>query len=86
MKKRLVFEYWSNKETGLSIPAQYSLSFQKWLCEILYQTTDGEITEFEIKPDKKMLLKDLLPYIKEQMNELVPEDAVDCGFRLYRSK
>jgi len=86
MKKKLVFEYWNNKESGVVLPTQYSLSFQKWLCEIMYQDEDGEVTEFEVKPDQKMLLRDLLPYIKEQLQDLVPEEAVDCGFRLYRLK
>jgi hypothetical protein len=86
MNKKLVFEFWNSKDSGISLPVQYSLSLHHWLCEIIYQNEDDEVTEYEVKPDKKMLLRDLLPYIKEQMSELVPDDAIDCGFRLYRLK
>jgi len=82
MKKKLVVEYWSDDERPTTVPTQYSLSYQEWLCEIMFQNEDDGITEFEIKPDKKMLLGNLIPYIKEQMRQLVPEEAIDRGFRL----
>lgn len=50
----------------------------------MFEDGDGVVDEFEVIPDRKMLLADLLPYIKDQLDNLVPDDAVDCGFRIYR--
>lgn len=84
MKKKLVVEYWSSTGKLSALPAKYYLARQKWLCEIIFENPDGEVDEFEVKPACKMLLLDLLPFLNEQLDVLVPIDAVDCGFRIYR--
>lgn len=86
MKKKLVLEYWSSKGRKASVPAQYALSRQNWVCEIIFENIEGVIDEFEVTPKGKMYLKDLLPYLKDKLDDLVPGDAVDCGFRIYRCK
>lgn len=84
MKKKLVMEYWSSKGKIGTVSPQYALSRCNWLCEVMFEDGDGIVDEFEVIPDRKMLLADLLPYIKDQLDNLVPDDAVDCGFRIYR--
>lgn len=85
MKKKLVLEYWSSKRRMAPLPAQYSYSRHRWMCEIIFERPDGFVDEFEVKPTGKMLLRDLIPSLNEQLDILVPNDAVDCGFRIYRS-
>lgn len=81
----MVLEYWSSKGTLSELPAKYSFARLEWMCEIIFEKTDGFVDVFEVKlTGKKMLLLDLLPYLNEQLDILVPEDAVDCGFRIYR--
>ncbi|MCG7884224.1 MAG: hypothetical protein AB2669_17610 [Candidatus Thiodiazotropha endolucinida] len=84
MKKKLVMEYWSSKGKVGTVSPQHALSRCNWLCEVMFEDSDGIVDEFEVIPDSKMLLADLLPYIKDQLDNLVPDDAVDCGFRIYR--
>lgn len=68
----------------MPLPAQYSYSRHQWICEIVFEKPDGLVEEFEVKPTSKMLLRDLLPSLNEQLDILVPSNAVDCGFRIYR--
>lgn len=84
MKKKLVLEYWSSKGKLAPLSAQYTHSRHQWVCEIVFEKSDGFVDEFELKPTGKILLRDLLPSLNEQLDTLVPSDAVDCGFRIYR--
>lgn len=84
MKKKLVLEYWSSKGKMVPLPAQYSYSRYQWICEIVFEKPDGFVEEFEVKPKGKILLRDLLPSLNDQLDALVPSEAVDCGFRIYR--
>ncbi|MFC1337530.1 MAG: hypothetical protein G8D91_22985 [gamma proteobacterium symbiont of Clathrolucina costata] len=81
-----MLEYWSSKGKLAPIPPEYARARHIWLCEIMAEDDAGVVDEYELRPDKKMLLIDLLPILKDHLNTLVADEAVDCGFRVYRCK
>lgn len=65
------------------MPDKYLLSKRWWICEIIAENQEGIVEEIEFKPKSKMRLDDVLGLLRDYILEELPEDVVDCGYRVF---
>jgi len=82
-KKRLVVKYWSSQKSMPSFPERYAHSKRRWEVDLMYKDQENIVQEVELIPDKKLHPYDLLQVIREHLNEIVPPDSIETGFRIY---
>jgi len=83
-KRKLVFEIGSDCESPGDIPGEYSNNKLRWLCDVIVEGRDSIVDEYTISPDRKIYLTDFLSIIKEEVDKLMDNQAVDWGIKIYR--
>ncbi len=83
-KRKFVFEIGSDCESPGDIPEEYSNNKLRWLCDVSVEGRDSIVDEYTISPDRKIYLTDFLSIIKEEVDKLMDNHAVDWGIKIYR--
>ena len=82
-KKKLVFDQDKAIE---DLSPKYLITKRWWICEIVAEIEDGGMEELELRPKTKLRLTDLLEVIRKFILEELPDDSVDCSYRVFEWK
>ncbi|MBW2942164.1 hypothetical protein [Zhongshania aquimaris] len=80
--RRLIMEYWTDKPIRQFCRHLYPRSLQ-WIAKVISETPSGAVDEYTFVPDKEMFLNEFLGFINDELINIIEDDAVNCGIRVY---
>ena len=81
-KRRLVLEYWPGKPLRRFCPELQARELV-WHGLITNAAPNGLVNEYTITPDAPMLLNEFIAIVREELNQLIDDAAINCGVRVY---
>ena len=84
MKRKHILSL-GNAQSSLSdLPQQYSVAKQRWMCVVSVEDGKGVVDEYDVTPDRKLLLGDFLDIVKLEVGKLESDDESSWEVKVYR--
>ena len=77
-------EIGSRCRTPEGFPNEYTQNKHHWLCDVTAEKSGGVVEEYSIEINRKLSLKDFIDILSEEIQNLLVEEAMSWGVKIYR--
>ncbi len=81
--RKPLIDYWVSDERGLGIPTGQSDVKRRWKGSVMLMDGQGVVSEYDLLPQSKLRLTEMLDIIMQKMHLLSSGDTADCGFKIW---